>query len=66
MIPRETLHLAIAAYFGGDTQVLKLARKYRRRTNKPKVRRAMRTVLQHPHSASRLAKEIYDDGNETK
>lgn len=58
-IEREITHLALAAYYGGDEQVLKLAKRFQRRTISPKVKRAMNTVLKFPLSPAELAKRVY-------
>lgn len=59
MIEREILHLALAAYNGGDSQVIKLAKRYKKRTLSPKVKRAMSVVLKFEYSPSDLAKRVY-------
>lgn len=59
MIEREIIHLACAAYVSGDKQVIKLAKRYKKRTLSPKVKRAMNVVLRFPYSAAELAIRVY-------
>jgi hypothetical protein len=58
MIPREIIHLALAGY-QGEEQTERLAKRIQRTTTSPKVKRAMKTVLNFPLSKAELARRVY-------
>lgn len=59
---REIIHLALAGYQpNADENVLRLARKYKKRTLSPKVKRAMNVILNFPLSPAELARQVYEE-----
>jgi hypothetical protein len=60
---RAVIHLALAGYMASnpDKQVRRLAKKYKRTTCDPKVKRAMSVVLRYDEGVALLAKETYWD-----
>lgn len=57
----ETIHMALAVYFAEDPdqQVRKMARRYHRRENSPKVRRVYKEIMKDPQPSG-LVLEVYE------
>jgi hypothetical protein len=49
-LTRMTIHMALAAYLSDDPhkQIIRMAKRYRRGSKDPKVRRSMKLVMWHP------------------
>jgi len=67
-VAREVIHLALAAYMADspDEQVLTLAKKIKRTTLKPSIKRAAGVVLKYDRFPALLAMRVYWEEVESK
>lgn len=56
---RDPIHLALAGYLSSDDAVRQLAKRVKRRTKSPSLRRAMNLVINFELSASELVRRVY-------